>query len=212
MDIRYCKAPKIDKLFIWFRAIKLLKVLLLLLLSSLLSSLLLYGLLSKAHERVGSLSSRAEYLDITVNSLHTETLFLQLMYLLRFTEREWGKEFHLSGLFFRLILCITCHFYSKDFKSLGRHPWRCKERNEHNESVVNSNHLIVTPEREDLQNYPPVNNRAIKCVCSKETKTHGGLKRHHRTCRAITGFNKDLIFFILHFILIYTQYPISITK
>ena len=96
-------------------------------------------------------------------------------------------------LFFWLIFCITCHFCNKDFKSLGRHAWRCKERNNQNESVANSNHSNVTLEQTDLQNCSPVNSRKIKCICGKETKTHGGLKKHQRTCHAISGFNKDLL-------------------
>ena len=76
---------------------------------------------------------------------------------------------------------------------MGRHAWRYKERNKQNESVVNSNHSNISLEQADLQTCSPVNSRKIKCVCGKETKTHGGLKRHQRTCRAITGLNKDLL-------------------
>ena len=79
------------------------------------------------------------------------------------------------------------------FQIFGRHTWRCKERNKQNEPVVNSNHSNVSLEQADLQNCSPVNSRTIKCVCGKETKTHGGLKRHQRTCRATIGFSKDLL-------------------
>ena len=92
-----------------------------------------------------------------------------------------------------IIICVVCQFCQKDFEVLGRHAWRCKERNQRDEIVSNDNLSNPSLEQADLQNCSPTNSKTIRCVCGKVVKTYGGLKRHQRSCRAITGLNTNVL-------------------
>ena len=88
-----------------------------------------------------------------------------------------------------LAVFVVCSFCDKDFKSLGRHQWRCKHRvsGQHRASV---NTPLLQP---DLNNADSTCNTGIvKCFCGKVCKGIRGLKTHQRRCRAIVGLHGNL--------------------
>ena len=50
----------------------------------------------------------------------------------------------------------------------------------------------MSVEQTDLQSLRTPTNSKIQCACGKEVNSHAGLKRHQRSCRAITGLNNEL--------------------
>ena len=95
-----------------------------------------------------------------------------------------------------ILILITCQFCSKDFVSLGRHLWRCRERNHHdngsNDARSSYQRNIVSVEQTDLQSLRTPTNRKIQCASGKEVNSHASLKRHQRSCRVIMGLNNEL--------------------
>ena len=87
---------------------------------------------------------------------------------------------------------ITC----KDFVSLGRHLWRCRERNHHdngsNDARSSHQRSIVFVQQTDLQSLQTPSNSKIQCACGKEVNSHAGLNRHQRSSRVIMGLNDEL--------------------
>ena len=92
-----------------------------------------------------------------------------------------------------VFVCIVCSFCGKDFKSLGRHAWRCKEKaksrdkernnaNTTGDSVYESSFPVIDSE---LRSSTCV---SVKCSCGKICNCQRGLKMHQRSCRVI----KDL--------------------
>ena len=81
-----------------------------------------------------------------------------------------------------ILILITCQFCSKDFVSLGRHLWRCRERNHHDNGSNNAKssyqRSIVFVGQTDLQSLRTLTNSKIQCACGKEVSSHAGLKRH----------------------------------
>ena len=80
-----------------------------------------------------------------------------------------------------ILILITCQFCSKDFVSLGRHLWRCRERNHHdnrsNDARSSYQRSIVSVEQTDLQSLRTPTNSTIQYVCGKEVNSHAGLKK-----------------------------------
>ena len=86
-------------------------------------------------------------------------------------------------------ICGFCH---RDFKSLGRHQWRCrKELNDQQEdtrqrtysndsSPIQLDHS--NNEIEEANERLLSSNSEINCVCGKVCKGNRGLKSHQRTC------------------------------
>ena len=96
-----------------------------------------------------------------------------------------------------ILILITCQFCSKDFVRLGRHLWRCRERNHHdngsNDARSSYQRSIVSVGQTDLQSLRTPTNSKIQCPCGKEVNSHAGrLKRHQRSCRVIMGLNDKL--------------------
>ena len=88
---------------------------------------------------------------------------------------------------------IVCSFCGKDFKSLGRHAWRCKEKaksrnkegnnaNTTGDSVYEAFLPVIDSE------LPSSTCVSVKCSCGKICNGQRGLKMHQRSCRVI----KDL--------------------
>ena len=89
-----------------------------------------------------------------------------------------------------LLLCVACSFCGKDFVTLGRHSWRCKQRG-------NQAHGFQNPPTRELPvlNTPTAiieSRTAVKCCCGKICKGNWGLKMHQRSCRVIHGLNNEL--------------------
>ena len=105
-----------------------------------------------------------------------------------------------------LELCysVQCEFCQKDFKSLGRHVWRCKaklssiQQTSHVTIETHSNIEIETVERTlakannniPSNNDPPdiriaENKDTYKCCCGKVCNGLKGLQAHKRSCKVI---------------------------
>ena len=74
-----------------------------------------------------------------------------------------------------LSLCAVCSFCGKDFVTLGRHSWRCKQRaNQANQTGSENSTVRAMP----AASSPTVvisNRTAIKCCCGKLCKGTRGL-------------------------------------
>ena len=96
-----------------------------------------------------------------------------------------------SSLIGLLLVCVICSFCGKNFESLGRHEWRCKQKIHHANNAENrtlrgrmpviSSPAVGTPKR-----------GGIKCCCGKVCIGDRGLKMHQRSCRIISGLNNEL--------------------
>jgi hypothetical protein len=91
-----------------------------------------------------------------------------------------------------LLLCVVCSYCGKDFVTLGRHSWRCKQRVNQAEQSGSEN---PTARKVPVVNSPTVvieSRTVVKCCCGKICKGTRGLKMHQRSCRVIHGLNSEL--------------------
>ena len=96
-----------------------------------------------------------------------------------------------------LLSCVICSFCGKDFVSLGRHQWRCKDKIDDPDVFANSN----SPTSDGINVEPVISTpttsvakkTGIKCCCGKVCKGARGLKMHQRSCRVILGLNSELL-------------------
>ena len=101
-----------------------------------------------------------------------------------------------------LAVLVICSFCGSDFKSLGRHQWRCKSRtenrsgntnttNERRQGGIRSQHgrLFDCVSEEITRSVSNV--LGVRCACGKHCKGPRGLKSHQRTCRFIAGLNGE---------------------
>ena len=85
----------------------------------------------------------------------------------------------------------------KDFKSLGRHTWRCKDRvntAKKAETVPNnSSNLRKSTLPIPIDETIEVSKCShVKCCCGKLCNGLRGLKMHHRSCRVIKGLTDEM--------------------
>ena len=95
----------------------------------------------------------------------------------------------LLGLFLVFVICSFC---GKNFESIGRHQWRCKEKINYVEEISDTSAVIGSM---PVINSSPSNSArrsGIKCCCGKICKGARGLKMHQRSCRVIHGLNSEL--------------------
>ena len=102
-----------------------------------------------------------------------------------------------------LVVCSYCHV---DFKSIGRHAWRCKEKLNNRESVNERNEQPTLIDRSSMQETHDTNEAILRnqgrisnvddvqCCCGKKCKNFRGLKTHQRSCRFVRGMNNELLF------------------
>ena len=91
------------------------------------------------------------------------------------------------------IVFIVCSFCGKDFKSLGRHAWRCNEKaKSRDKKISNAN---TTGDSGYETSLPVVDSElrsstcvSVKCSCGKICNGQRGLKMHQLSCRV----SKDL--------------------
>ena len=86
------------------------------------------------------------------------------------------------------LLFTVCSFCRRDFVSLGRHAWRCKN------SVNNRPYQSVNSGlSNNSQIIPPIvsNESNLKCCYGKQCKGMKRLKMHQRKCRVIFGFEDE---------------------
>jgi hypothetical protein len=95
-----------------------------------------------------------------------------------------------SSLIAMLVLCAVCSFCGKEFVTLDRHSWRCKQKlnsqNPPGNTAVNQMPIIHSPVRIS-------NTNDVKCYCGKSCKGTRGLKMHQRSCRVTHGLNDKLL-------------------
>ena len=84
-----------------------------------------------------------------------------------------------------LLVFIVCSFCGKDFKSLGRHVWRCKEKGKLNNKDKNNNARVTSngentiPMAATCVELPSSITSTMKCSCGKVCNGRRGLKMHH---------------------------------
>ncbi|CAB3986127.1 Hypothetical predicted protein [Paramuricea clavata] len=98
-----------------------------------------------------------------------------------------------SSFILMLLTCVVCSFCEKDFVTLGRHSWRCKQRVNYAEQDHSAEN---TARQTPVMNSPNVvvsSRTVIKCCCGKVSVCKGarGLKMHQRSCRVIQGLDSE---------------------
>ena len=102
-----------------------------------------------------------------------------------------------SSFMFLFAVLAICSFCGKDFKSLGRHSWRCNKKSSFNtgegfngnQQLHDQTESIITDDSNNIGiSNSPSNCNHVKCSCGKVCKGLRGLKMHQRNCRVI----KDL--------------------
>ena len=93
---------------------------------------------------------------------------------------------------------VICSFCGGEFKSLGCHAWRCKEKLKtlENEEAVHpashNGHTSISSMSVALQNSEHVSNcKDVKCCCGRLCSGLRGLKRHQRSCHVIKGLENE---------------------
>ena len=70
-----------------------------------------------------------------------------------------------SQLIVMLLVCAVCSFCGKEFVTLGRHSWRCKQRLNNNPPVASANQMPVMHSPARISN-----TNEVKCHCGKSCK------------------------------------------
>ncbi|CAB4017865.1 Hypothetical predicted protein [Paramuricea clavata] len=111
------------------------------------------------------------------------------------------KQISIVGLFTVLVIYTFCGL---DFKSLGRHQWRCKAKlgdkdrdssttaNERNSGILDSEQDNLFDGASEVLTTQVSNTSGVKCACGKHCKGLRGLKVHQRSCRFIAGLNEEI--------------------
>ena len=91
---------------------------------------------------------------------------------------------------------VMCSFCGKEFRSLGRDSWRCKEKikrsdNEQTKSdkASQQEELDSTNEKECVSSISK--SSPVKCCCGKTCNGLRGLKLHHCSCRVVQGLGDN---------------------
>ena len=101
-----------------------------------------------------------------------------------------------SGFSLLLAIFAICSFCGREFKSLGRHAWRCKEKlnsfdksdSEIKDQTKNSTSLVS---RSDKGSKSVSNCLEVKCRCGKVCNMLCGSKMHQCSCRVIKGLSEE---------------------
>ena len=96
-----------------------------------------------------------------------------------------------SSFILMLLTGVVCSFCEKDFVTLARHSWRCKQRVDYAEQDHSAEN---TARQTPVTNSPNVvvsSRTVIKCCCGKVCKGARGLKMHQRSCRVIQGLDSE---------------------
>ena len=113
----------------------------------------------------------------------------------------------MKSLIFWFCTLIICSYCKVDFKSIGRHSWRCKERIRVNVNDRRDDSSLVetTGNTNSARSSVGINEAAtrnqvrisnvdhVECCCGKKCKGVRGLKAHQRSCRFIKGMCSDLL-------------------
>ena len=93
----------------------------------------------------------------------------------------------LLALFSTLVICGFC---GKDFASLGRHTWRCKNKVEFDQT--SKQNKVAAVEIRTQECLPASSYKFVKCCCGKVCKGARGLKMHQRNCKVIDDMEEEL--------------------
>ena len=112
----------------------------------------------------------------------------------------------MTALIFCFFVLVVCSYCNKDFKSRGRHSWRCKEwlrvvvndwrddtmlADTSNHDLAHSNARLNDAVLRDQGRIS--NTEYVECCCGKKCKGVQGLKAHQRSCRFVRGMCSDLL-------------------
>ena len=93
----------------------------------------------------------------------------------------------LLALFSTLIICGFC---GKEFISLGRHTWHCKNKVEFEQKTPQNG--VPNVEIRSQECLPINSYKVVKCCCGKICKGARGLKMHQRSCKVIDDMQEEL--------------------
>ena len=119
-------------------------------------------------------------------------------------QRTETKHLRRSVLFLFAVMVI-CSFCGDNFKSLGRHSWRCKKKmnfntgdnlNGNQQSQQQSHSQVLLDSGNTNTSLSPSNCHSVKCCCGKICKGIRGLKMHHRTCRVVKDLTDETFEFV----------------
>ena len=93
-----------------------------------------------------------------------------------------------------LVTLAIWNYCGLDFKSLGRHVWRCKEKLNQNRNGADTLPTPPNVMEESMMNTSQNTNTSMaKCCCGKQCKGLRGLKAHQRPCRTLLDPQKDIL-------------------
>ena len=96
-----------------------------------------------------------------------------------------------------LMVFVICLFCGREFKSLGWHTWRCKEklRSDRNSNpALNNDESTSTPITTTLERSKDISNCSeVKCCCGKWCNGLCGVTTHQRSCWVITGLEQETL-------------------
>ena len=109
------------------------------------------------------------------------------------------------SVLFHFTVMVICSCSGDDFKSLGRHSWRCKKKlnvsnvdnfngNEQSQQQSHSRVLLDSGNTNTLLS--PSNCHCVKCCCGKICKGIRGRKMHQRTCRVVKDLTEETFEFV----------------
>ena len=88
----------------------------------------------------------------------------------------------------------VCDYRENEFNNVNKHEWRCKthfDQSNHSNYIQNQDTLSV------IDNNISCSTDLISFVCGKQWKGFKGLKAHHRSCKTIKSFDKEMVLMIL---------------
>ena len=94
-----------------------------------------------------------------------------------------------------LLVLLVCSFCGKEFKSLGHHVWRCKEKSKGNKEKDQDD----APDDMDAETSPKSlsstsrNPPTVNCSCRQMCNGFNGLKMHQHSCRVINGLAGEIV-------------------
>ena len=109
------------------------------------------------------------------------------------------------SVLFLFAVMVICSFCGDDFKSLGRHSWRCKKKmnvnngdnfNGNQQSQQQSHSRVLLDSGNRNTSLSPTNCHSVKCCCGKMCKGIRGLKMHQRTCRVVKDLTDETFDFV----------------
>ena len=93
-----------------------------------------------------------------------------------------------------MVTLVVCSFCGIEFPSVGRHIWRCKQRND---GIASSNNNQGDENSSNSEQIPAgtIHRQleSIKCACGRTGADLRGLRAHQRACKAIKNLHHTTI-------------------